>query len=75
MPTPHAKMMTDGYRSHCAWMLNHAAEYEQGVTLHMTRSGGQMMNDSLSIAADFRHRAGNLHALIIAYERWDAKPH
>ena len=52
-------------------MLSQAEEYETGKSQITTREGAQVINRSQEIAFDLRHRAGNLRALIAAYERLD----
>ena len=65
------KAIVRALQEQSAWMLSQAEEYETGKSQITTSDGTQVINRSEEIAFDLRHRAGNLRALIAAYERLD----
>jgi hypothetical protein len=61
------------YRGQCSWLLAWAQDLETGGTTIVRRVHGADVDVTAETALDYRHRAGNLEAIIVAYERLDAK--
>jgi hypothetical protein len=61
--------LTTAYRKQCRWLLARAEEFESGKI--KVFSGDQDVTEQTAI--DYRHCAGNLEAIIIAYERLNAR--
>ena len=57
MPDDAFKALKQAYARHIAWMHEHAEKYETGKTQHLEHNGGQVVNKSSELAAEFRHRA------------------
>jgi hypothetical protein len=69
MPLDLFKELIKHYREQEAWLRESAAAYESGAHKHFIGD----VDDSQIIAEDLQHRANNIAALIIAYERLAAK--
>ena len=61
------------YRGQCAWLLAWAQDLETGNVKIVRRVNGSDVDVTAETARDYRHRAGNLEAVIVGYERLDAK--
>jgi hypothetical protein len=61
------------YRGQVMWLLALAQDLETGNTKILRRVHGADVDMTAETAIDSRHRAGNLEAIILAYERLDAK--
>jgi len=61
------------YRGQCAWLLAWAQELETGNTRIVRWVHGKDVDITAETAVDYRRRAGDLEAVIVAYERLDAK--
>ena len=61
------------YRCQLSWLLAWAMELESGDVRVVRRVHGKDVDVTAETAMDYRHRAGNLDAVIVAYERLDAK--
>jgi hypothetical protein len=69
MPFDFLKELIKHYREQEAWLRKSAAAYESGATRHFVGD----IDDSQIIAEDPLHRANNIAAMIVAYERLMAK--
>jgi len=61
--------LTTAYRAQCKWLLERAEEFESG----RVKVFAQDQDITAQAAIDYRHCAGNLEAVIIAYERLQAR--
>ncbi len=57
--------ITEHYRATAQWLMDWAEGYDSGLSQHHTDG----VDDSKLIASMLRHKAGNIEALINAYER------
>jgi hypothetical protein len=73
MPEKALEMLKAAYREQVAWMHARAEEYESGKTQHHEMQGSNVQNKSAELAAELRHRANNLQAVIDSYERLISK--
>jgi hypothetical protein len=73
MPQASLSALLVAYRHQIDWLLAHAAEFESGSRRVMGKVGGQEVDLSPNLAAEYRHKAGNLEAVLLAYERLHAK--
>jgi hypothetical protein len=60
--------ITDHYRATAQWLRDWAEGYDSGLSQHHTNG----VDDSKLIADMLRHKAGNIEAVINAYERLSA---
>ena len=65
--------MLAAYRAQIDWLLSQAEEFEKGHRHIAGRVGGKEVDVSHAYAAEYRHRAGNMQAVLEAYERLHAK--
>ena len=65
----HLEALKKAYREQIAWMKARAQEYETGNCQHKVIDGAFIHDRTLELAADYRHRANNLQAIIDACER------
>lgn len=65
--------MLSAYREQAVWLIAQARDLEQGVRKIIAPAGETEIDLSEETAAEYRHKAGNLHAIIAAYERLHAK--
>lgn len=70
MPQASLNALLAAYRDQADWLEASAAEFERGAR-RMTAENGTDLN--AVTAAEYRHKAGNLRAIIAAYERLHAK--
>jgi hypothetical protein len=61
------------YRGQCSWLSAWSKELEAGEIRVIRRTNGSDVDITDQTAADFRHRAGNLEGIIVAYERLASK--
>src|ERR1700722_1678524 len=61
--------LTTAYRAQCRWLLARAEEFESGK-IKVFR-GDQDVTEQTAV--DYRHCAGNLEAIIVAYARLEAR--
>jgi len=61
------------YREQAVWLETQAAEFESGVRKISGLMRGKEIDLSPNVAAEYRHKAGNLIAIIEAYERLHGK--
>jgi uncharacterized protein YecT (DUF1311 family) len=74
MPEKALELLKAAYREQMAWMHARAEEYETGKAQHHEMQGNAVHNKSTELAAELRHRANNLQAVIDSYERLISKP-
>jgi len=69
MPQASLNALIVAYRLQIDWLLSQAVEFETGQRKLSGRIGGKDVDISLNIAAEYRHKAGNMQAILEAYER------
>ena len=74
-PMPQASLhaLIVAYQAQIAWLVTQAEEFETGQRKVSGRIGGKEVDLSPNIAAEYRHKAGNMQAIMQAYERLHAK--
>ena len=72
---PHASLhaLIVAYQAQIDWLLIQAAEFEKGERRLTGQMRGKDVDLSANIAAEYRHKAGNMQAILQAYERLHAK--
>jgi hypothetical protein len=65
--------MIGAYQDQIDWLLVQAEEFESGQRQVTGRLGGQGVDVSSHYAAEYRHKAGNMQAIMQAYERLHAQ--
>jgi len=73
MPKASLHALIVAYQAHIEWLLTQAVEFESGQRKVSGRIGGKEVNISANYAAEYRHKAGNMQAILEAYERLHAK--
>lgn len=73
MPQASLMALLDAYQSQIDWLLRQAHEFETGERKLSGRIGGQEVDITANIAAEYRHKAGNMEAIRDAYRRLHAK--
>lgn len=73
MPKASLSALIAAYQAQIDWLLSQAADFESGARKVTGRIGGKDVDISPSIAAEYRHKAGNMEAIMQAYERLHAK--
>jgi hypothetical protein len=73
MPEKALALLKAAYREQVEWMHARAEEYETGKTQHHEMQDSVLDNKSVELAAELRHRANNLQAVIDSYERLISK--
>jgi len=73
MPEASRRALLDAYHAQIEWLLTQAEEFETGQRKVSGRLGGQEVDITTAFAAEYRHRAGNMRAIMQAYERLHAK--
>jgi hypothetical protein len=61
------------YQAQIEWLLAQAEDFESGARKISGTFGGKEVDISPNIAAEYRHKAGNMEAILQAYERLHAK--
>ena len=69
MPQASLHALLVAYQSQIDWLLTQAQEFESGQRKISGRIGGKEVDISPNIAAEYRHKAGNMEAIMQAYER------
>ncbi len=69
MPKASLHALIVAYRAQIDWLLSQAAEFESGERRLSGRIGGKEIDLSPNVAAEYRHKAGNMEAIMEAYER------
>lgn len=73
MPQASLHALITAYQAQIEWLLAQAEEFEGGQRKVSGRVGGKDVDISASYAAEYRHKAGNMQAILEAYERLHAK--
>ena len=73
MPKASLDALITAYQAQTDWLLAQAADFESGARKVIARIGGKEVDLSPNIAAEYRHKAGNMEAILQAYERLHAK--
>jgi hypothetical protein len=73
MPQASLNALLVAYRAEIDWLLTQAIDFETGARKVTGRIGGKDVDISPNVAAEYRHKAGNMHAIMAAYERLHAK--
>lgn len=73
MPQASLNAMVTAYQAQIEWLLAQAEEFENGQRNVSGRIGGREVDISPNYAAEYRHKAGNMQAILDAYERLHAK--
>jgi hypothetical protein len=73
MPQASLNAMISAYHAQIEWLLAQAEEFESGQRKVSGRLGGEDVDISSSYAAEYRHKAGNMQAVLEAYKRLHAQ--
>lgn len=73
MPDIALRALKQACERQVTWLQARAEGYEQGRCRHLEIENGQTRDRSQDVAEQFRHQAGNLQAVMDAYERLLAK--
>jgi hypothetical protein len=73
MPQASLNALLVAYHAQIDWLLAQAAEFETGQRKVSGKIGGKEVDISPNIAAEYRHKAGNMQAIMQAYDRLHAK--
>jgi hypothetical protein len=73
MPQASLNALLVAYHAQIDWLLTQAAEFEAGQRKVSGKIGGKEVDISPNIAAEYRHKAGNMQAIMQAYDRLHAK--
>jgi hypothetical protein len=73
MPQTSLNALVVAYQAQIDWLIAQAAEFESGDRKIVAKMRGQEIDLSPNIAAEYRHKAGNMQAILQAYERLHTK--
>jgi hypothetical protein len=73
MPLASLHALINAYQAQIEWLLIQAEEFESGQRKVSGRIGGKEVDISPNFAAEYRHKAGNMQAIMEAYKRLHAK--
>ena len=73
MPQTSLNALIAAYQSQIDWLLTQSAEFESGEHKLIAKMRGKEIDLSPNIAAEYRHKAGNMQAVLQAYERLHTK--
>ena len=73
MPQASLDALVGAYQAQIDWLLVQATDFEFGRRKLSGRIGGRDIDVTSNIAAEYRHKAGNMRAILQAYERLNAK--
>ena len=73
MPEASRNALIAAYHAQIEWLLVQAEEFENGQRKVAGVIGGKHVDISANYAAEYRHKAGNMKAILQAYERLHAK--
>jgi len=73
MPLASLEALLAAYRGQAVWLIAKAHDLEQGTRKLIAVTAEGDIDISKETADEYRHMAGNLHAIIAAYERLHAK--
>jgi hypothetical protein len=69
MPQASLHALMVAYQVQIDWLLIQAQEFESGQRKVSGRIGGKDVDISPNYAAEYRHKAGNMQAILEAYHR------
>ena len=69
MPQASLNALVAAYQAQIDWLFTQAAEFESGERKIVAQMRGKEIDLSPNIAAEYRHKAGNMQAILEAYER------
>jgi len=73
MPQASLHALMVAYQAQMDWLLSQADDFDSGQRKVTGQIGGKEVDISANIAAEYRHKAGNMQAILEAYERLHAK--
>jgi len=73
MPQASLHALLVAYQAEIDWLLAQAADFESGQRKVTGQMRGKDIDLSANIAAEYRHKAGNMEAILQAYQRLHAK--
>ena len=73
MPQASLHALITAYQAQIDWLLVQAEEFESGQRRVSGKIGGKDVDISSNYAAEYRHKAGNMQAILQAYERLHTK--
>ena len=73
MPQASLNALIVAYQAQIDWLLAQADEFETGQRKVTGKIAGEDVDISSNYAAEYRHKAGNMRAILAAYERLHAK--
>jgi hypothetical protein len=73
MPQAALNALLAAYLDQADWLEAKAVEFESGTRRLLAAGGPEEIDLSAAAATEYRHKAGNLRAIIAAYERLHAK--
>ena len=72
MPKASLQALILAYQAQIDWLLFQATEFESGERKLMAQMRGKEIDLSPNIAAEYRHKVGNMQAILEAYQRLHA---
>lgn len=72
MPQASLKALLIAYRAEIEWLLAQAADFEAGARKVTGNMRGKEVDLTPNIAAEYRHKAGNMVAILEEYEKLHA---
>jgi hypothetical protein len=72
MPQASLNALLIAYQTEIAWLIAQAEEFETGQRKVTGKIAGQEVDISSNYAAEYRHKAGNMQAILEAYDRLHA---
>jgi hypothetical protein len=73
MPQASLHALINAYEAQIEWLLIQAEEFETGLRKVSGMVGGKEVDISAAFAAEYRHKAGNMQAIMEAYKRLHAQ--
>ena len=73
MPQASLNALLVAYHDQATWLVTQAVEFETGARKVFGYLEGKEIDLSADLATEYRHKAGNLLAIIHAYERLHAR--
>ena len=73
MPQASFNALMAAYHAQIDWLLTQAEEFESGQRKVSGKIAGHEVDISANYAAEYRHKAGNMQAILAAFERLHAQ--
>jgi len=73
MPQASLHALIHAYQAQIEWLITQATEFESGERKLTGGMRGKEVDLSANIAPEYRHKPGNMQAILEAYERLHAK--